>query len=241
MATWLALAALLFPSASHAEVVIDDFTGPVAWHYTGTGSFIEMVNNVYALGGVREVVYDYSGPLPGNNLALIVASSGLLASASQNLMGLDADVKTFTLTYDGDSTAGANLNADFSLATEIVVNAMADFWTSSLGNSVLSVTLTDGLGNAGSLSLTPNLAANTFGDIHFSLSAFTGLRDLHLNDIDRITISYLSAPSADTYFDYVSVRPLTSQQAFPIPESDSYVLILTGLGLLGLMGRSRIR
>lgn len=228
----LAFSAMLLPMSAGADVLIDPFSGPDSWNHTGTGSFSELSSSV--LGGVRELAFDYSSPLPGNSVSL-VTSLGMLASGTLNLPG-DAQGKTFSLTYDGAIAGPGGLNVSLTQASAIVVNAMADFWTSSLGNSQMSVSLTDANGQTGTLSLTPGIASNTFGDIRFDLNdvAFSGI---NLGHIHGISLSYTAAPSADAFFDYVKIESPLTDLAMPVPEADTLPLMLVGLGLLGLLAR----
>lgn len=238
LAARLSLAAvMIFPLVAQADVLIDDFSAGSMGTLTGAGSFAESVNNV--LGGVRELAYDFASPLPSNSLSLITAAPGLLASGTMNMAALDSTHKNFTLTYDGLLGTGMNLHIGLTTTSEIVVRAMADFWSApTAGVSVLTVAVTDDLGVTRSLGRTPDSAAFVFGDVAFSLgdAAYSGVNLAH---IDRISLAFTSALSADTYFDSVSIRPAAYAVATPVPEADTYAYMLLGMGLVGMLARRR--
>ena len=231
MAVFLALP--MVANATSYPITIDNFSAGSALVRTGSGSFSEAVSGVY--GGVREVEYSFSGNFNG-----LFIGSGLLSSATNQNFG------SYTLTYDG--LAGSNdvagsLNLDLTTAFAINVRASADFWSQGISDSSkLSVALTDNLNITKSLSLTPGIGltpsipANSFGDITFALtdSAFTGLDK---SQIKRIRVSYTSAISADTDFDSISIQ--NTAVAMPVPEADSALLMLMGIGLVGYMARRR--
>lgn len=226
---------LALASSAQADSLIDDFTAGSMGILSGAGSFAQAVNGV--LGGERDLNYDFSSPLPGNELALISSAPGYLVSTTANLPGLDSTAKSFTLTYDGVGGAGVNVN--LTTASAIVVQAYTDAWTTPAGPGQLSLALTDNLGVTRTLSLTPNTTPFVFGEILFNLAdpAFSGLNE---SDVERISLSYKSAQSADTFFDSIAIRSLTTNNvAMPIPESDSYALMFAGFGLVGLLARRR--
>ncbi|MDP2787892.1 MAG: PEP-CTERM sorting domain-containing protein [Pseudomonadota bacterium] len=239
LAARLSLAAtMIFPLVAQADVLIDDFSAGSMGTLTGAGSFAESVNNV--LGGVRELAYDFASLLPSNSLSLITAApTGLLASGTMNVAGLDSTHKNFTLTYDGLLGADMNLHIGLTATSEIVVRAMADFWSApAAGASVLTVSATDDRGVTRSLGLTPNSGAFLFDDVVFSLGN-AAYSDLNLGHIDRISLAFTSALSADTYFDSVSIRPAVYTAAMPVPEADTYAYMLLGIGLVGMLARRR--
>lgn len=221
---------------ARADMLIDDFTDAAAWSQAGAGSFSEAVSGV--IGGVREVEYDFgSAYLASANSLTLIPGAGLLVSGTANLPGLDNVAKHFRLSYGG-LAASDYLHVDMSHSTAIVVNAMADFWASDLGASQMSMSLTDNLGHVGTLAVAPGLAPNLFGEIVFDLAnpAFGGVNLAH---VDRISLAYTSALSADTYFDSIAVRPSYSPVAQPVPEADSVLLMLLGLGLVAGLARRR--
>ncbi|OYY92505.1 MAG: hypothetical protein B7Y41_15585 [Hydrogenophilales bacterium 28-61-23] len=230
--TRLSLAALLAsPLAVHADTMIDDFSAGTMGTLTGAGSFSESVANV--LGGVREVDFSFSGNPNGNSLYLDLFDLGLLSSATKSQIGV------YTLTYDGhagSNPANSGLNLDLSTASAIAVRASADFWSMGSSFSHMSVALTDNSGITKTLSLTPSIPSYDFGDILFNLndSAFTGLNKSH---VDRIGLSYVSALSADTDFDSISIQG--NAVAMPVPEADTAAYMLLGVGLVGLLARRR--
>lgn len=231
----LALAALAWVPAAGASVAVDNFSAGSPLSSSGSGSFVEQVVSV--LGGVREISYDYSSALPGNNIALL-PEAGLLLSAAFNYPGIDARPKTFTLTYDGDETSGKNLNLNLSAANAFVVNAMADLWTAPAGGSALALSLTDTGDITRTLTLYPNAAANVFSDFAFPLadSAFSGVNLAH---VDRVSLQYTSALNGDAVFNNLYLSGSYSPAVLPVPEADSYVLLLLGLGLMGALARRK--
>ncbi len=231
----LALAALACAPVAGASVAVDSFSFGSPLFAGGSGSFVEQVTSV--LGGVREITYDFSSALPGNNIAFL-PDAGLLLSATFNYAGIDSVAKTFTLTYDGDATSGKNLNLNLSSANAFVVNAMADLWEAPAGGSVLALSLTDTGDVTRTLSLHPNGNANEFLDFAFLLddSAFAGVNLAH---IDRVSLQYTSALNADTVFNNLYLSGSYSPAVLPVPEADSYILFLAGMGLLGVLARRR--
>ena len=230
--TRLSLAAFLaLPMVANATsypITIDNFSAGSMGNLTGTGSFSESVAGV--LGGVREVEYSFLGNANSNSLYLDL---GLLTSATNKNIGV------YTLTYDGlagSNNVAGNLNLDLTTAFAINVRASADFWSQGSSTSQMSVALTDNLNVTRFLSLTPGIAPYDFGDITFALanSAFDGLAKNH---ISRISVSYTSAISADTDFDSISIQ--NGAVALPVPEADSALFLLMGMGLVGYMARRR--
>lgn len=228
--TRLSLATLLaLPMAANASTpttLIDDFSAGTMGNLTGTGYFSEAVNGV--LGGVREIDFSFTGYFNG-----LFIDSGLLSSATNKNIGV------YTLTYDGlegNNNVAGGLDLDLTTAFAINVRASADFWSQGSSLSFLSVAMTDKSNITKSLSLTPSIPAYDFGDISFDLanSAFNGLDKNH---ISRISVSYSSAISADTNFDSISIQ--NTAVAMPIPEADSALLLLMGIGLIGYMARRR--
>jgi hypothetical protein len=226
--------ALSCPLAAQADVLIDDFSAGDWISLTDSGSFSESVANV--LGGVREIFYDYESRLRANNLSLITSDPGMLASGTLNIAGIDNKPKSFSLTYDGLIGSGANLDMNMASASAIVVRAMSDFWTTPTSASTLNMTLTDAQGVTGSLSIAPNSPAFMFDEVIFDLSdaAYAGLDLAH---IDRISMNFESALSADTFFDSIEIRSYAV--ALPVPEADSVVFMLLGMGLVGMLARRR--
>lgn len=231
----LALATLACAPVAGASVAVDSFGFGSPLSTGGSGSFVEQVASV--LGGVREIAYDFSSALPGNNLTLL-PGAGLLLSATFNYAGIDSVAKTFTLTYDGDASSGKNLNLNLSSANAFVVNAMADLWAAPAGGSVLALSLTDTGDVTRTMSLYPNGNTNEFVDFVFPL-ADAAFADVNLTHIDRVSLRYTSALNADTVFNNLYLSGSYSPAVLPVPEADSYILFLVGMGLLGVLARRR--
>lgn len=231
----LALAALACAPAAGAGAAIDDFSAGAPLVSGGSGSFVEQVASV--LGGVREIRYDFNSVLPGNSIALI-PEAGLLLGASFNHPGIDPRPKSFTLTYDGDAGSGMSLDLDLSAATAFVVSAMADLWVAPAGGSILALSLTDAGEVTRSLAVYPNADTNVFTDFAFPLAdaAFAGVDLAH---VDRISLQYTSALNGDATFDKLYLNGSYSPAILPVPEADTTILLLLGMGLIGMLARRK--
>ena len=177
--------------------------------------------------GYITATLDLSGSLGGGILGGIAQGDGDHSLAQLNILGTGMSGYCGGWNYCEEVyrlTLGVDNN---SYSTTIAVNIPVIFGTYQNGLSYTLDVLASASTSYSPYRPHPASSADSFADFTLSWGGITGVFDSHGNSMSGFTVTSASG------FDY------SQHSAAPIPEPETYTMLLAGLGLLGFAGRRR--